>query len=371
MRSFGYKATTHEGKEVVARIEATSAEQALALLADLGFRDYALLDDEFSAVQLDDPISARRLVFTAREEQEFRGKRTFAAQLLWSWTHRENVILWLPLLAWLVYELLRGEALGGRAALPAALLGGYLFWFAWRTLPSLFYARALHAANWFRWEELEFWMEWLERWVRWFHLPFPRHELLFRQATAAAGQGRIAEALELVAPLEQDASLSPGFYESRLASLHFAAGDYGKMVQVQYEAYRKNPSDSTRIDLATTLVRWVGNPQAAQPLLDAIDAEKLNPMAQLFVAYARGVAALALGQPAKAVEELERGLGLGRGLVGSPLIQGMLLDVRAHYGLALAALGDRAAARSHFEAAKPLLQARGEAALLARVEAAE
>jgi tetratricopeptide (TPR) repeat protein len=371
MRSFGYKATTREGDEVVSRIEAASADQARALLADLGFRDYALLDDENSAIKLDDPDSARRLVFTAREEQEFRRTRTFAGQVLWSWNHRENVIFWLPLLVWFAYEVFQGGGLQGRAALPAALLGGFLFWFGWRTLPSLFYARALAASAWCRWDDLEFWMEWLGRWQRWFHLPFPRHELLFRQATAWAGQGQMEEALALVEPLAQDPSLSPGFYESRLASLYFVAHDYARMVQLQYEAYRKNSTDSARIDLATTLVRWVGNPEAARPLLDAIDAEKLNPMAQLFVAFARGVSALSAGDHAKAAELLGKALDLGRASVGSPLMQGMLLDVRAHYGLALAALGDRAAARPHFEAAKPLLEARGDSALLARVTAAE
>lgn len=365
--SFSYRAVAPDGREVVDRVVAASAAAALAALHEQGLRDVQLLDDENSAARLGAPGSARRLEISARDEMAMRRQRSLSARVLW--VFRRHAWVWGPLSAWLVYASWRdGWSL---PAWPAALLCTFLLWFAWATLPMVLYQQALEASAWCRWRETERWMRWLARWKAWFRIPFPAHEIAFRTATARAGQGRLDEALALVASWAQDRSLAPGFYAMRLVSVYQAARDHRQAGAQQQEAHRLAPSTSTAIDLGVTRVRWLDDLAGARELLDPIDAAPLPPLAQVFLHYGRGLIALAQNDPDAALQQLQQALERGRGLIGiAPGIQALLFDARAHYGLALARLGRAAEARAHFKAAYPMLKARGDAALIDRCKAA-
>ena len=365
--SFNYRAVGSDGREIVDRVEAVSPAAALASLRERGLRDIQLLDDEYSAVQRRDRESARRLQISAKDEIALRRQRSLSARLLWifgrhAWT-------WGPLGAWLVYASWRdGWSL---PPWPAALLCTFLLWFAWATLPMVLYQQALEASAWCRWSETERWMRWLARWKAWFRIPFPAHEIAFRTATARAGQGHLAEALALVAPLANDPSLAPGFYAGRLVSLYQAARDHRQAGAQQLEAYRQAPSTSTAIDLGVARVRWLDDVAGARELLAPIDAAPLPPTAQVFLSYGRGLIGLAPDDVDEALQQLQQALEQGRDLIGiAPGLQALLFDARAHYGLALARLGRAQEAKAHFNAAYPMLKARGDTALIDRGKAA-
>jgi len=364
---FGFRATSADGRTVTDRIAAPNAAAALGALRERGFTAIQLLDDEQSAVQDADPGSRTRLQFTAAEEQALRRRRSLASRLLW--TFNRNAVIWGPLLLWAIAA--RWHDPEHLPALPLALLTTFLLWFSWASVPTVMYQQALQASAWHRWAQVERWMRWLALWQRWFHVRMPLHELLVRRATALAGLGRLGEALELVAPLRTDPTLAATVSSpARFAPIYMAARNYLQAAQLQIQAHEQAPTVSTAIDLAFTRVRWLDDPAGAAALLAPIDAAPQPPLVRIFLASARGLVALAEGSSGLAILHFETALGEARAHAGTPLMQGMILDTRAHYGLALVAVGRRKEARAHFKAAMPLLKARGDHALIERCKAA-
>jgi hypothetical protein len=368
--SLGFSATAPDGSVVTDRIEAVSTEGAWSALEQRGYTHITLHDNEHSAIKLDDAASRRRLVFSAAEEQAMRRTAGPVRKVLNSFLNKNNVFIWLPLLAWLGYQS-SAQGFPSRATtVPAALLATFLIWFAWATVPGILYNLALEASAWHRWQEAERYMRIIAKWKSWFKIPFPDHEIRFRTATAEAGQGRLEDALAHVAPLEHDTSLAPGFYHARLSAVYFAAGNFAKVALCQHEARKRSPTPSSAIDLATTLARRLGNARAAQALLADVDVEKQPALVKAFVQYCKGVIAVGSGDAAGACDMLADCLALTRSFAGNPLMQGLVLDARAYYGLALAASGRGEEAAAHLKAARPMLVAREDTTLLAQCDAA-
>jgi tetratricopeptide (TPR) repeat protein len=371
MFSFNYKATSTSGETFTSRVEAKSAADAWEQLQKNGYSEIEVLDDEYSAIKLDDNASVQRLKMSAKVELSLRQQDTLGGRILWSLRQSRNVMIWLPLLLGFVYYLFNKESTSTDVAIYGSLLLVYLAWFVWATIPSVLYWQAQEASAWYRWGEVERWMQWLARWKRWFNIPFSEHELLFRTATAMAGQGRLDEALRLVEGLAENTELAPGFYQTRLASLFFAAKNYTRAAQLQQEARTINPSASATIDLAFTMAKWIGDYQTARELLDEIDIEKINPLAKIFVFYARGIVAIDLKEYDVASRFLEDALTLGKNHFGTPLMKTVMAGALAYHGLGLAGLGRLSDAKRFFDLAKPLLEACQDTQLLAQCEAAQ
>ncbi len=368
--AFAYKATDKEGKAVTDRVTASSTDHAFAKLGQQGYRNIQMLDSEGSAVKLNDELSSTRLIFSTAEEEALRRQQGFAVRTFWSFCRMGNMMIWLPLLAWLVFVIVKDGWPSPVAALPSAALTTFILWFLWKSIPGLLYDQALQASAWYRWAEVERWMRRLAFWKKHFNAVMHEHELIFRTATAEAGQGRLADGLRRAAVLEKDPSLVPGFYQSRLASVYTAAGDYQRAADLQAEARAIKPTVERSIDLASSYARRLGRFQEAAALLDEVDPDKLGTLAQAFYYRCRGIIAEGTGNPAAACEALEKSLSFTRAHAGTPLMQIIVLEVRAYYGLALAATGRKEEAKAHFVAAKPMLIAQKDAALQARCEAA-
>ncbi len=367
--AFAFKAIDRDGHAVTERVQAQSEQDALQKLAQGGYRDVQLLDLQGSAVKLDDARSAARLKFTAQQELDLRRQKGLLNRL--AWLFAQNVLIWGPLVAWLVWAIWR-HGPGSRQALwPCLALIAFLLRFCWAVVPTVLYNRALEASVWCRWNEVLRIMNALTVWKQWFKkTPFPQHELLFRSATALAGLGQLDAAMVKVGPLQQDASLRVGFYAMRCASIFAAARDYQRVAQCQRQAHALAPSVTTAIDLATTLARRLGAEDEATALLDGVDVSKLAPAAQVFAYYARGIIAVNQSNPQVAMDWLTRSLSIAKANVGSPLMTGIILDARAHCALALAALGDMDTARAEFNAARPMLEAKRDQDMLQRCEKA-
>ncbi len=367
--AFVFKAISREGHAVTQRVQADSDTAALAQLERLGYRDVQLLDLQDSAIRLDDAHSVLRLKFTAQQEIDLRRQHGLVNRL--AWLFARNAWIWGPLVAWLVWAIARYGAGAQQALWPCLALIAFFLRFCWAVVPTVLYNRALEASVWCRWSEVLRIMDALATWKKWFRkTPFPEHELLFRSAIALAGMDQLSAAMVRVAPMERDASLRPGFYAARCASIFAAARDYNRVAQCQRQAHVLAPSTGTAIDLATTLARRLNGADEASALLDGVDVAQLAPAAQVFAYYARGIIAINQANPRGALDWLTRSLTIAQANVGSPLMTGIILDARAHCALALAALGDRDAARLEFDAARAMLQARRDQEMLLRCESA-
>ena len=349
--SCAFSATDRSGRKVTDRIVASSVDDAWANLEVQGYRDIALLDSEITAIKLDDDKSRRRLVFSAREERALRRQRSFAAKTLWLLVRPANLYTWGPLVLWLGYLIVRYGWPSDAAWVTIALIVVYVLWFAWARTPSVIYNHALDASAWADWPRVEKWMG--------------------RMATAEAGQGRLDDALRRVAPLANDASMAPGKYHARLASVYHAARDYANEAFVQQESRRIKPTPTNAIDLATTLVRRLDNPDDAEALLAQVEFAKLSPMAKAFHLRCQGLIAFHQQQAGAARDYLEQALAIARKEVGSPLMQGVVADARAYYALALVQCGQPDVAAAHFAASRAMLVAHREEKLLALCDAAQ
>jgi tetratricopeptide (TPR) repeat protein len=245
----------------------------------------------------------------------------------------------------------------------------HLLWFATMVMPMVMYNQALETNAWCQWRESERWMRLLQYWKKQFKIPFPEHELLFRLATAEAAQGRLDDALRRVAHLETDSSLAVGFYYSRLASLFLVTKNFQQALDCERKALEKNPSTANKIELALTLTQRFKDYSTAQALLDEDNDKKLPQIEKLFAYYVRGIITLETGNPKQACRYLEEVFSLGR-TIGTPTMQGMLLNVSAYYALALVAVGNTRIAEKHFKRAYPMLIAQSETELLARCDRA-
>ncbi len=367
--AFAFKAINREGREVTERVQAQSEEDALEQLARLGYERVQLLDGRDSAIKLDDARSALRLKFTAQQEMDLRRQQGLLNKLAWSFA--KNIWIWGPLTIWLVRAIWIYGAGSQQALWPCLALIAFMLRFCWAVVPTVLYNRALEASVWCRWSEVLRLMGALATWKKWFSkTPFPEHELRFRSATALAGQGQLSAAMDLVAPLERDSSLRPGFYAARCASIFVAARDFDRVAQCQRRAHAQAPSTGSAIDLATTLARRLNGADEASALLDGLDVAKLAPAAQVFAYYARGIIAINRADPRNGLDWLHRALSIAQANVGSPLMTGIVLDARAHCALALAVLGDLESARIEFNAAHALLLARQDQDMIQRCETA-
>ncbi|HEX7641952.1 MAG TPA: hypothetical protein VF472_07020 [Burkholderiaceae bacterium] len=369
--AFAFRAKVRDGSEVTARVVAASVDDAWAKLERKGFSDIVMLDSEHSAIKIDDAESSRRLRMNARDEQALRRQRSVFVTTVWLFFRPSNLAVWVPLTLWLVWRGLTNDWHGDRVYLPAAILGAYLIWFTWACAPSVLYNQALEASAWSDWAVVERRMRMLQRWKKWFNIPFKEHEMLTRTAMAEAGQGRVAEALQRVARVEKLPGVAPEFFQSRLASVYGAAKDYASMVACHRKSYEIKPSDSCLIDWASGLALRLGKNDEAQALLDKVDTRKLAPIARAFYERCRGIIAVGRRDYPAAIRHLEQALVLIGEHVGSPLTKGVKADIDAYYGIALAHHGRGADAMKVFARCSAMLEARGEKEILAMCEAAK
>lgn len=353
MLSFNFRAKTQHGKTIADRITAKTLKEAWSLLEQQGYKDIKLLDNEISAIKLENDVSTLRLAVTAQQEQTSRRQKSIVMQIIGRFFFQQNVIIWLSLLFLLAY----GWGINSRDIIILAidLLAVYVLWFVWANIPSYLYHQALEAYTWAKWHDVEKWMHALQRCRTWFKTPFPEHEMLFRLATADAGQGRLNDGLRRVAHLEHDTTLTLGFYHGRLASLFSVSKNYSQTAECQRKAFDLNPSDSTAIDLAFTLVRYLNDFPAAQTLIDNIDKERTPQIVKIYIRYCQAIIAVENRQAQKACQYLDDFFAWSIDYSGNPLSQGLRLEAHAYYALALARMGDYELAKKHFATALPML----------------
>ncbi|MFZ6721675.1 hypothetical protein [Undibacterium sp. Ji49W] len=366
MFAFNFTAKNNSQTVVTDRVVAATYEEALATLQKAGYTDINMISNAATAINLNDDNSRNRLELTAAEEQQLQRQPSLLMQL--AMLFARNASWWGPLLVlWAIATAMYGYA-STAAIIPAALLLLHLLGFIWSKVPMILYNRTLEACTWNRWAEAERIMRALARWKSWFKIAIPEHEIIFRLATAEAGQGRLADGLKRAAVLKHDASLKPGFYESRLSSVYFAARDFQQVALVQHTSRKLNPGVAPSIDLATTLARHLNNFKAAELLLADIDKATLSQLERLFFFICQGVISLNTGRPELAITQLNEAYEITAAYASMPLMQANVTEIRAHLALALCACGRQVEANPHALAAHTMLLAWQDTAMLQRLK---
>lgn len=175
----------------------------------------------------------------------------------------------------------------------------------------------------------------------------------------------LADALLALAPWAvRIAATNPGLYESRLASVHVAAGDrtgYLRCTRAAADVARNDPARV--IDLALAEARF-GDADAARRLLDRTDAHSLPSHAGGFVHWARGSIALRSHDP-QAPNHLGRAVGsLLVEAVHQPAVWTSLAFCAADLAMALRSGGLDAQARRTLVPVLPILRSHADKTLM-------
>jgi|GEM_PF-1867624 len=226
----------------------------------------------------------------------------------------------------------------------------------------------IRAATWNRVERTRFWTAFLKC------LPPigrpPLSDLDLRLATVLARNGRVEEGRRLVAPYLAQAA-TDAMLLGRVAHFHHAAGESERALEFLGRAVEvSNGSTQALVDQAYFLARHLERPAEAEAVLGRLRERELIELARVFVWFTRGLILLQQGQPAGALAafaEADKHLAPHTNVA---LLKGMQLELYAFRALACAAVGQTEEGRRWFRRARPLLEARRETALLARLHAA-
>ena len=356
------------GRRVTEHVEAANGDEAVARLVTRGLTDVVLHSDEVFAalpgIDWESPAwtPADRLVMA-------RGSRLRFTLLCVSKVLTNErwffFAVFLLIVAVIVLRIVAWEYLGGGwydAVFCAALLG-LLIWLPGR----VYFGRSRHLRTlkkllvWGRWQEALAFLPAVP-----FTVPFYR---AYFEAQALAGLGRVAEAVQALAPFAEGREAPEWLYWSLLAEVYAIANDREQMLAAKERALALSPQNPTLLlAVADNLLQHTGDVRRARELLAAARTHVISDSLRYMVSFVQALLALEDGQPALAREHLERGLVERAPHRNSPmsLLQDALL--RTYLAIALARCGQRDAALGQFRRAEKILRARREHELLGKGE---
>ena len=355
------------GKKVTERVEAASADAAVETLKSRGFTEIVLHTDDVGAVftqqSKTEPHVTPKDYVRFRHLHGYWGRVAFVAGKLYAQNWKWNILFVVTLVArrWMGLRWGMVDYLGiGILLFPL----GFAF-VAQLSNRALRYHKFIELMAWGRWEEV------LEQAAS-LHGHIPEHELLWQQAKALAALGRPNEAIELAAPLADDATVPQWLYCSRLAEVYSMANMRDEQLAWTEKALRLAPDNATLlVDTALTLLRYQLDIPRARQLFEQARSHALSDTLIPMADAVEGILLLEEGRPDGARGKLQAGIeGLERFRNASPLVGAMQDRFRAYLALALAAMGDRPAAERQFQLAEPRLRALKRNYLLERCQRA-
>jgi tetratricopeptide (TPR) repeat protein len=363
MPEYFISARDPNGRKVTERFEASSADEAVEALHNVGYTEIVLhTDDVFAAVA---PI--RRSPASKLSPREIVKLRSGGDLSLSLFLLRRAYFSWWPpvvvAMALCHWSLTRAWGEIEWLVLGALLLPLPL------TLVVLFlnrlnkYKRLLEAASWGRWQEVLRLLPTLSKKTN-------EHERAFREAQALAGLGRLDEALNLFAPFADNDEIPLWLYWSRKAEIYGAARLWHEVVEAREKAAALAPDNAALlIGLAGSLVRHKHDAHRARDLVDRAKNHAISDTVAPIVTLVEGLIALELGDASKARSELETALvARRRGWSATPHGRVVRDLIHAHLAIAYAQLGKMKSARKHFRHAEPRMRALASDDLLQRCE---
>jgi hypothetical protein len=227
------------------------------------------------------------------------------------------------------------------------------------------YWRVTEARAWGRWNEV---LTSLPA----FRDKLPAHEMVFMEAQALAGLGKLDEALNRIQELANDKQVPAWMYWARLAGVCATAHDFKASLAARQKTAELAPHEqAVLLDYAMALVEHEHDPFRARQFLVEAKKHAISDSMAFAVDQCEGMIALEEGDAAAACEHLHRALGKAKRLRYASALMGAAID-RIHTVLALAhaAAGERNTALDHYRIAEPRLQALRRDDLIQRCEAA-
>lgn len=355
------------GKKITERVEASSADAAVETLRKRGYTEVVLHTDDVGALFTQqgkhEPHVTAKDYIDYRDLHGYWRRVGFLARKIYVQTWKWHILSLLILLARRWMQLRWGVmdyGMIGLLLMPLALVLVLQL-----NNAALRYHKFLELVAWGRWAEV------LEQ-ARRLRGRLPEHELLWQQAKALAGLGRLSEAVELVAPLADHPNHPQWLYCSRLAEVYAFADKRDEHLAWNEKALALAPQNATLLlDQALSLLRFqIDLPRARQLLVQA-RSHALSDLLAPAADAVEGVLLLEEGKPDQARDKLVAGIdGLNRFRHASPQVPAMQDRFRAYLALSLAALGDRSAAEHQLRLAEPRLRALNRGDLLARCQSA-
>jgi hypothetical protein len=354
-----YSAKDQRGRNKAGLIDAASAGDALEKLRAAGLTEIELHDEPSAAAQRTDRLGLSEKEAARLAEFELRVRRELGLAPVLAEVARRGW-LWIAVVsAVTLWALLAQHPVV--AGIGAVLLGLTFGLPAWGFRHARNYDRLMRAfsvGDWGRCEEL---ISALRGTAQPDNV---RYDLDVREAAIRATRGDTAQAL---AGLEKwrasSAASSPGLFETRVADVCHAAGDYASFLREMRKAYEALPDDpSKQLDLALAEAR-LGDPNVAQEVLQDLNIAGVPVYGRPFVHWTRGFIALRRGEPSAQSELGEAVAGFLQWEANAALWTALGMCAGA-YALALARDGRSGQAKEILERVSPILMVHGDKPLL-------
>ena len=279
-----YSAIDEVGSERSGYVDAKSNRDAIELLTNDGLSEIKLHDDGALAIRRDDlnELSEDELEAKARFELKVRSKPSFTSFIMEVLrVNRSIILIGLALFFWGLsdenYYLL---AFGAAVSLSMPLLSIWNY----RTVSN--YDRLLRAFAEGEWDKALSLIELLRKHMK---LPEMEFDLDIRKASINSANGSLDSALQSLERWRSEfEEVSPGMYESRVASVYLASGHHEEYVDSMRDAFFKSSQSQTLIlDLALAEAR-LGDHTKAELLLKAVNMEELPIYGVPFIEWVKG-----------------------------------------------------------------------------------
>ena len=280
-----YTATDIHGKEVSSFIDTNSNKEAIELLSEKGFTNIRFHDDIATAIDRNslDNLSDTELERIAKFEAAIRVKPRFMTFIIE--VFRVNKILIISgvcLSLWGLYDANRYLIAIGlilSLSMPLRSIWNYRVVNGYDKLLRAYARGQIEAAT----RQTEFLKKYMQQ-------PEMAFDLDIRISALNASHGDLnGEIVKLKSWRDCIDDLSPGMYESRVASVYHLSGNYDKYVDSIREAFFKSSQSPTLIlDLALAEAR-LGEIDKAEMLLKQVEPDELPIHGVPFVDWAEGM----------------------------------------------------------------------------------
>jgi hypothetical protein len=371
MAQFLFSARNPHGVQVTERIEAVNVSAARYALETRRYLDIVFHTDDMTA-------ALRAVAGTKRDkdddfwtpEMELRARRGRTNLSRMVSPLKRLSVCWVPLLFGTIYGAYRGPW-GWELWLAVVLDAWFIKFYVLLILPGISYNLLLRAAVWHRWGRVRFWVG-IIRWLKGMgRASISEFELCIRLAAVSASEGKLDEALRLLARFEKDPKVAKGSYFGRLASIYEMARDFDGMLRCKKAAIEQGSGSAGElIAYAGGLIERRRDVNGARQALALAKEKEITELAARYVAFYEGLISIEEGDYAAAQGSLVQALKMAACQSEQPLVQGWVIFVKAYLCIAVGHLGEKAKARQLLRAVKRFLTVRREEELLERCRAA-
>ena len=343
MNDYLFEGTDVTGRRRTDHLPAASVRTLLTQLHAEGWRDIQMLDDEVTASlralrpQANRPKSRLDWQFEA-DILRFQGLG-FGRYLL-----RKMAIPLVLLAAYAVYAIWQRSLFDGAIVLVVAAIQAVMMGSAYGSFKQLMTFQTAYVEG--RWADVERLGARLRANHRFSQNAHNRVELAFRMAGQAAAAGDMQTALAQVMPMQNQAELPDGLFETQTATLYYLAQDYPATLAHMEQALRMGGRcrNMLLLDVAQIHAR-IGDAERSRSCLAQVQTDELTQLQHALFDLTQGILSLREQDVTAALPLLAQAHQSTRCYHSPPLVRLGAALCAAYYALALAQQGEGASAK--------------------------